>query len=150
MSLCLLHRMWNIINMDWSPVTIKLWYDTVTTYTSIHHDRTKSNPTYCNLKTYTLHSIWLLRFITVTMRDWIQHEIRVLTSLATYPVLHLIIVPKYWLTVTYAVIFLLYITLLEIVSHPKLISTNWKPRERHKLKMQYINRNEMCHPYHKT
>ena len=88
----------------------------------------------------------LPRFITRTMRDWIQHDIIVLTSLAAYPILDLVIIPIYWLTVTYVIIGLLYITLIVSISYPRWIGTNCKPRERHKLKMKYLNRYEMCHP----
>ena len=68
-SLFSLHRIWNIMNMDCSLVTIKSYYDTATTYTGIQNDRTKSNPTYWKLKKYTLHSIMVPRLITKTMRD---------------------------------------------------------------------------------
>ena len=37
------------MNIDWSPVTMKTGYDTVTTYDSIQNDRTKSNSTYWKL-----------------------------------------------------------------------------------------------------
>ena len=50
MSLFLLHKMWNVMNMDWSSVTMKACNDTETKYTGLQNDRITIHTTYWKLK----------------------------------------------------------------------------------------------------
>ena len=56
------------------------------------------------------------------------------------------VITIYRLTVSYDVMGDLWVTFSETILHSKWIDVSYTHREKHKVKLQYFDQHEMCHP----
>ena len=130
----MLNVMWNYMDEEWSSNTTNGIQNTMATYAGIQRDKMSNHPIFWRLKLYYLHAVMLPGFLLKMARDRLHHECIVLMCLVIYPMVDLVVMPIYWLTIVYAVIGIFWVTFMQNIRYSKWLDIKYKPRERHKLR----------------